>query len=197
MRDYQPLVAHPLGRHGPCTIAQPLTPHATLDSPARDVMTDLLRVPAASIQGAATLETANEHMIARGVRSLFVLTPDARVEGLITVTDVLGERAMRVAQVRGVRRTELLVRDVMTPLDAVVAFSMRDVAAAKVGHVVAALRQSGRHHALIAETTAEGWERIRGIFSAAEIGRQLGEPLQIPAVATTFAEVERALLGGE
>jgi hypothetical protein len=36
--------------------------------------------------------------------------------------------------------------------------------------------------------------RIRGIFSASQIARQLGVPLQISELASTFAEIEQALV---
>ena len=39
---------------------------------------------------------------------------------------------MRVSHARGVRRDELLVTDVMTPIDSIVAMRMEDVRAAKV-----------------------------------------------------------------
>lgn len=35
--------------------------------------------------------------------------------------------------------------------------------------------------------------RIRGIFSASQIARQLGIPLEIAEPARTFAEIEQAL----
>jgi len=171
---------------------QPVAARVTLDSPAVDVMTDLARVPAVSIHGGASLDEANRYMIARGVRALFVLEQDGRVAGLVTATDILGERAMRIARSRGASRGELVVSDVMTPASDVVAFALRDVAAAKVGHVIASMQQASRHHALVSEA-GEGGERIRGIFSVTEIARQLGEPVQIPDIATTFAEVEQVL----
>ncbi|HZQ63112.1 MAG TPA: CBS domain-containing protein [Casimicrobiaceae bacterium] len=193
MRRYQPLPQHPLASHGPCRLTQPVAARATLDSPALDVMTDLARVPAVSIHRGASLDAANGYMIARGVRSLFVLDDSGAVAGLITATDILGDRAMRIAQARGSARGELVVSDVMTPVSQVVAFSWRDVAAAKVGHIIASMQQASRHHALVAETLQDGAERVRGIFSVTEIARHLGEPVQIPEIATTFAEVERVL----
>lgn len=192
MRRYQPLPQHVLAARGPCRLVQPISARVTLDSSALEVMTDLARVPAVSIHGSASLEAANGYMIARGVRSLFVVEHDGRVVGLITAADILGERAMRIAQARGAARGELVVADVMTPATEAVAFSLRDVAGAKVGHIIASMQQASRHHALVSES-GEGGERIRGIFSASEIARQLGEPVQIPDIATTFAEVEQVL----
>lgn len=193
MRDYQPLSSISPARLGVCTLTQPAPNRVTLDSPAIEVMTDLAQVAAVTIDPSASLVAANDYMVARGVRSLFVASPDGRVHGLITTGDTLGERPVRVSHARGVRRHELLVADVMTPIDAVVAMNLDDVRAAKVGHIVASLKQAGRHHELVAEIRKPGEVYIRGIFSASQLARQLGMPLQITELARTFAEIEQAL----
>lgn len=193
MRDYQPLSSISPARLGVCMLTQPAPNRVTLDSPAIEVMTDLAQVAAITIDPSASLMAANDYMISRGVRSLFVGSPGGRVHGLITTSDTLGERPVRVSHARGVKRHELLVADVMTPIDAVVAMSLDDVRAAKVGHIVASLKQAGRHHELVAEIRKPGEVYIRGIFSASQIARQLGMPLQITELARTFAEIEQAL----
>lgn len=194
MRDYQPLNAFSPAHAGACTLTRPAPNPVTLDSPAVDVMTDLAQVAAVTIEPSASVLAANEYMIARAVRSLFVTSPDGHILGLVTTTDILGERPVRVSHERGVKRNELVVADVMTPIDAIVALRMEDVRAAKVGHIIASLKQAGRHHELVAETHAKGHMRIRGIFSASQIARQLGVPLQISELASTFAEIEQALV---
>ena len=193
LRQYTPLAAFSLAPYAASTLVRPAANSVTLDSPAIDVMTDLAQVAAVTIEGSAPLASANEYMAARGVRSLFVATPEGRVSGLITATDVLGERPVRVSHARGVGRNELQVADVMTPIDAVVAMKLDDVRAAKVGHIVASLKHAGRQHGLVAEIRSASEVSIRGIFSATQIARQLGVPLHIPELATTFSEVEQAL----
>ena len=193
MRDYQPLTSISLARTNACTLARPAPNPVTLDSPAIEVMTDLTKVAAVTIEPSAPILAANDYMIARAVRSLFVTGPDGNVVGLVTTTDILGERPVRVSHSHGIKRSEVLVSDVMTPLESIVAMRMEDVRAAKVGHVVASLKQAGRHHELVAETGAQGQAVIRGIFSASQIARQLGVPLQITELARTFAEIEVAL----
>jgi hypothetical protein len=193
MRDYQPLSSISLARLGVCTLTQPAPNRVTLDSPAIEVMTDLARVAAVTIDRSASLLAANDYMIARGVRSLFVASPEGQVYGLITTSDTLSERPVRVSHARGIKRHELQVADVMTPIDAIVAMNLDDVRAAKVGHIVASLKQAGRHHELVAEIKKPGEVYIRGIFSASQIARQLGMPLQITELARTFAEIEQAL----
>lgn len=193
MRDYQPLASTSLAASGACTLAQPLANAVTLDSPALEVMTDLSKVAAVTIEPSALVTVANEYMVVRAVRSLFVTAPDGRLVGLVTTTDILGERPLRAMHSRGVPRNELVVSDVMTPVDSLVAMRIEDVRAAKVGHIVASLKQAGRHHELVAERLAAGTTSIRGIFSASQIARQLGVPLQITELARTFAEIEEAL----
>ena len=193
MRDYQPLTSISLARSGECTLAHPAANPVTLDTPALEVMTDLTRVAAVTIEPSAPVGAANDYMIARAVRSLFVTGPDGRVVGLVTATDILGERPVRVSHSHGIKRSEVLVSDVMTPLASIVAMRMEDVRAAKVGHIVASLKQAGRHHEIVAEIGAPGQAVIRGIFSASQIARQLGVPLQITELARTFAEIEEAL----
>ncbi len=192
-RQYPPLPAISLAPYAACTLVRPAPNRVTLDSPAIEVMTDLTQVAAVTIEASASLVSANEYMIARGVRSLFVASPEGRVSGLITAADVLGERPVRVSHARGIRRNELLVADVMTPIDSVAAMKIEDVRAAKVGHIVASLMHAGRHHEFVAEIRAPNEVCIRGIFSATQIARQLGTPLSIPEVALTFAEVEQVL----
>ena len=119
-------------------------------------MTDLAKVAAVTIEPSALVTAANEYMVARAVRSLFVTAPDGHVLGLVTTTDILGERPVRVSHARGIKRNELLVSDVMTPIESIVAMRIEDVRAAKVGHIVASLKQAGRHHELVAEKCADG-----------------------------------------
>ena len=138
--------------------AQPQPARVTLESPAAEVMTDLARVSAATIRPQAPLEGANQFMISRGVRLLLVVDVRDTVVGVLTATDVLGEKALRVAVERGVRRDELTAGDLMTPAEAVEVIALADVEGARVGHVLETLRRAGRQHALVVEQAeaAEG-----------------------------------------
>lgn len=164
-----------------------------VDSPALDVMTDLRHVPAATIAAETPFGEASQSMILRGVRLLLVVDPQRHVVGVITATDLQGERPIRVAQGRGGKVGELTVANVMTPLEAMEAVSLSDVARAEVGHVIATLRRAGRQHALVLERGADGQDLIRGIFSAAQIARQLGVPMDGTEIARNFAEIGAAI----
>lgn len=194
MRDYRALSAQSLD--GAVTVSRPPAPKpVTLDSAAVDVMTDLNRVYAAVIEPHMPVDAARTYMIQRGVRLLFVLHPDKTLAGLVTANDILGEKPMRVVQDRGIRHDEILIADILTPLAQMEALRMDELAHAKVGHVLATLKESGRQHALAVEDTPQGW-RVCGIFSLSQIARQLGISVQTTEVAKSFAEIE-AILAAE
>jgi CBS domain containing-hemolysin-like protein len=177
---------------GFCSPEQPLAPKVGIDHPASAVMTDLTKLSAVIIRSTDTIDEALARMKQRGVRLLLVIDNERLVVGLITANDVLGEKPMRLVESNIVRHQDILVRDVMTPWQRLEAIAIKAVEAAKVGQVVATLRASGRQHALVADHDG----RIRGIFSATQIARQLGvDPQSInPAeIAQTFAEIESSL----
>lgn len=168
-------------------------PATALDSPAIQVMTDLTRVAAAVASPATTVDDANRYMMRRGVRMLLVLDEQDLLAGIVTATDILGEKPVTLARERGVRHSDILVADVMTPANRLDAFDLHTVQGACVGHVVASLQRSRRHHALVTQQDASGGVEVRGIFSLSQIARQLGTPLQLPEAADSFAEIEAAL----
>ena len=165
----------------------------TLDDPALQVLTDFQRVTAIITLPGDAVDEAHRRMIQRGVRLLLVVDQDRKVLGVITANDILGEKPMQVVSQRGIRREEVLVRDIMTPQDRLEVLRMSDLSVAKVGHVVATLRGSGRHHAIAVDVDRAGRQTVRGIFSATQIARQLGVAISTSEIARTFAEIEAML----
>ena len=190
MRVYSPLPHALLAANA--RVAQPSAPgRVSLDDPAFSVMTDLREVSAATTRPDETIDAAQAVMIRRGVRLLFVLARDGSVAGVITTTDLLSEKPVRFMQSRGVAHADILVEDIMTPASMLEALSLLDVAQMRVGHIVATLKESGRRHLLVSE---ENGRRVRGIFSASQVARQLGMEVQTFEVASSFAEIEAALV---
>lgn len=187
-REYSALTLTPLAA-GARVCDLPL-PRVTLDDAAFSVMTDLKQVPAATIAPEEPIEEARRAMMRRGVRLLFVLEASGSVQGVITATDLLGEKPMRFIQERGVARGDVRVADIMTPAAMLEAINIQDVASMRVGHVVATIRAVRRQHLMVSE---ENGRRIRGLFSATRIARQLGIELNTSEVASTFADIEAAL----
>ena len=194
LRDYSPLRFSLLqAGSGYAQPTQTVPERVTLDDPALQVMTDLRSVTAVIILSGDSVDEAHARMIQRGVRLLLVVDQNRQVVGVITASDILGEKPMQVTAQRGIRRQELLVRDVMTPQNRLEVLDANDVRTAKVGHVVATLRQSGRQHALVVESSGSARQIVRGLFSATQIARQLGVAIPTSEIALTFSEIEAQL----
>jgi CBS domain containing-hemolysin-like protein len=193
-REYSALPASgiysAIGFHQP---AQPDYPRVRAEDAAEQVMTDFTRVRAITVAPGMTMHYALQRMIQNRVRLLLVVDEHNRLLGLITTTDIQGEKPLRLLQARGARRDELLVADVMTPRERLETIDMDDVRNAKVGHVVATLRTVGRQHALVVDRDARGTERVRGLFSSTQIERQLGTVIDMVEVANSFAQIEEML----
>ena len=178
------------------TVRQPAieaAPRVRPSDPALSVMTDLRQVPAVLIDPDVDIEAAMRIMIRRNVRSLFVVNVDNEVLGLITATDLLGEKPMQHLR-PGDRHRDLRVQDLMTPQARLEVLAMSDVANSCVGDVVATLNEAGRQHAMVVEDGSGGRQVMRGVFSASQLEKQLGETVAVAARARTFAEIQVALL---
>jgi len=166
----------------------------TLGSPALAVMTDLGRVAAITTGPDLSIEAAYQRMIDAGVRLLLVVNGDQHVLGVITVGDILGEKSSKHQRQKGDVLGEMQVQDIMTRQVNLEVLNLRDVFRARVGDIVATLRFFNRQHALVVERDGESdAQRIRGIFSATQIGRQLGMKVVPGEMASIFAKLDTAL----
>jgi CBS domain-containing protein len=205
MNPHSPLATRRLP--SPTFLAQTQPPHGdpvTLESPALSVMTDLTKVKAATTSPATTLRQAEQLMIHQGVRMLFVVSEMPSLPGLITTTDLHGDRAMRITQQRNVRYDELLVADVMVGRESLDAIDLALINAATVRNVVATLKKQGRNHLIVVEGGSDEPlqrvrlvtpppARLRGVISRAQVERQLGTVIEMIEVAQSFADLEQML----
>ena len=163
-----------------------------LDNPALDVMTDFRRLTAFIATPGDTIKQAEKRMIRRKVHLLFVLDGEDRVAGLVTSTDIHGEKPMQVLQSRGIHRHEVLVADIMTPVERLEAVDFDDIAPARVGHVLETLKARGRQHALVIENV-NGQPMVRSLLFLSQLCKQLGVSVETAEVANTFIEIGQHL----
>ena len=173
---------------------QKLPDLVTMNDSAVKVMTDFTTVTAHTILPLDNIENARSKMINRGVRMLLVVDEQNHILGLITSSDLTSEKPMRIIQTQGIRHNDVLVKDIMTPREKLEVLCMDDVEKARVGDVVATLKACARQHALVAERLSDRSQILRGMFSASQIGRQLGTPVETVGVASTFAEIGAELI---
>jgi CBS-domain-containing membrane protein len=193
--EYTALTSYPL-KSGASFVrpSQVFQEKVTLDDPALSVMTDLKKISVITVRAMTALDDAHEKMKRYGVRTLLVLDASDRVQGLLTATDILGEKPMRFLKAMGGTHAYIMVRDIMTPQPQLEVLKMQDVVSSKVGQVLATLKAAGRQHAMVAAEDEHGNESICGIFSSKQIARQLGVEIHIAEVARSFADIEAALV---
>jgi CBS domain containing-hemolysin-like protein len=165
----------------------------TLDSPALAVMTDLTKIKAATIQPNVSLKEAEWHMVYLGVHMLFVVSEMPALEGLITSTDIRGERPVHHIRERGVQFDDLTVADVMTERSNLEAIDFDKVMKSTVSNVIATLKSCGRNHLLVTDTSPIGAVRARGVISRSQVARQIGEQIHLPGVVSDFVDLVRIL----
>ena len=164
-----------------------------LDEPASVVMTDLNEATPFAIEPTASIESANDKMIACGVRLLFVTEESGGLLGLITASDILGERPVQYVKEHGGARGDIIVQDIMTAKAQLDVIYLRDVAIASVGDIVETMKVFNRQHMLVVQHNENGLEIVCGIFSTTQINRQLGTNIEPSPRAATFADIERVV----
>lgn len=165
----------------------------TLDMPAQYVMTDLKMTPAITIDIHSNLSDANQKMLSQQVRMLLITEQANKIAGIITATDILGEKPVLFMHQNAVAHHDVAVEDLMTKTEDLDVIQMTHVQNACVGDIVETLKRQGRQHAIVTDTTVEGTSVIRGIFSSSQISKQLGAPIDMSSKAHSFAELEHAL----
>lgn len=195
IKEYAPLQSFPLKTGS--TFSRPvqvLPEFVKLSDPATNVMTDLNKVSLVSVRANTSMDGANAKMIRNGVRMLLVLDDNEQLAGLLTATDVLGEKPMRFLKNMGGTHADIMVRDIMSTQRELEVMKIEDVQHAKVGQIVVSLKKSNRQHALVVAEGADGRQTVCGLFSITQIARQLGAQVQSFELARTFAEIEAVIL---
>lgn len=167
---------------------QDMPENVSMNSPALDVMTDLKKVAAISIDPCASLHEASQRMTSINVHLLFVTNQFNHVLGIITSNDLSGGKVVKYMSEVGGKREEIMVRDLMTSQSKVEVLDMDEIKRCRVSDVVEAMRRMGRHHALVADRDFSDSQVIRGVFSSTQISKQLGESVVGSGVAKNVAD---------
>ncbi|MFV2056777.1 MAG: CBS domain-containing protein [Thiohalomonadales bacterium] len=166
-----------------------------LSDPAAYVMTDFKDAAPFCIQPAETIDAANAKMIACGVRLLFVTGSNGDLLGLVTSTDILGEKPVQFITKNGGKRDDILVQDIMSMKEKLDVLYLDSVETSKVGNIVQTMKEIKRQHMLVVERVDDGGqETLCGMFSTTQIGRQLNINIEHSGLAGSFAAIEKTLL---
>jgi CBS domain-containing protein len=170
----------------------------TREASALGLFTDLRQTPPITVAPTTQIDRALNRMIDTGVRFLFVTDTDGRLVGSISSYDIAGEKPIRFLQARGGHfgsnaRAEVLVRDIMHPVESWHVLDMSLARRATVGEIVDTFERTGQTHLVVVEMGhGEEPARLQGLFSATRIERALGAALDLSNTLHTFADIERA-----
>ncbi|MBZ9556963.1 MULTISPECIES: CBS domain-containing protein [unclassified Modicisalibacter] len=181
------------------TIRRPTTVASLdVDSPARALLTDFAYTGAFTIPASHSITQALEIMKQGGVRLLFVLNAAGQLTGVVNARELIGGRRVTLAMHRHqVERSEVTVEMVQTPRQELHALPLSRLEKITVGELVKALEAFGDQHLLITEKNEQGVQCVRGLISAADVGRALGITLDRPPEARNFATICKVILGHE
>lgn len=166
---------------------------ARLDDRAIPLLTDVRFSPLVVASDRDGLDQTLHVMLRAGVRMAFVSGAQGELVGMVTADTLMGERPVLRALAHNVHRQELSLADVMTPLTHWEVADMQAVRHARVGDIVATLREHGLRYLLVTEVV-DGRTSLRGVFSAKRLEAALGEPIDADLHAHSFAELESVLV---
>lgn len=168
-----------------------ITPIVRNVSPATMVLTDFSTVTPVTTTPQTPIDVALRKMKTVGVRLLFVVNDIDEIIGLITTTDIMGERPIKVTQQTRLPRATLTVASIMTPQSDIQVLDAARVESATVGDIVATMYALGRQHALVARNDPTcGTHQVIGMFSASHISKLLGhDVMQHTVPAGSLAEI--------
>lgn len=158
----------------------------SLDSPALDIFTDFKKTAPMVIEQSLDVVSAEDLMKKTHVRLKLVLDRGEFV-GTIAYEDLIGEKV--ISRANHMRRSDILVSEIMVPRSCLKAIEFNDVKKAKIRDIVETLKNEGKQHFLVVEGAVH---YIRGIFSSSDIARRLHVPINIDKVST-FVDIYKAL----
>lgn len=164
--------------------------HLNLESPACEVFTDFNQHIPLMLEQSTSVNDAIDLMKRTHVKLKLVIDSRESFRGVISLADLLSVRVMRAAQETGLSRDDLTVAQVMTRRENLHAINIDDMAASRIGDLLATMQTFGDQHVLVVDPRKGS---IRGMISATDIARSLHIPVSINARANSFSEVYQAI----
>ncbi len=106
--------------------------------------------------------------------TLMLVTRDSHITGILSSEDLLGEKPITLQQRSRIERENIMVKMLMTPLNEIILMDIEDVLHARVGNVIATLKNHHQPYAIVSSNqTPQEEKALHGIFSASQISKQL------------------------
>lgn len=147
----------------------------SLETSALEFFTDFEQATPLVIGSSTPAVDVKQLMLKAHAKLKIVLDHDGQFVGIISVDDLIDRHIVRMVS-KGLKRSEILVRDLMRPKGDLVALDFHEVGKVSIAVVIRALKENGQQHCLVLEQRTH---KIRGIFSASDISRKLNLAIDI------------------
>jgi len=159
-------------------------------SSALEIFTDFKKHIPLTIEGSVAADDVEVLMRKAHVKMKLVVDANNEFIGTISLDD-LDERHFMTRIAAGDARHDILVSDLMTPKERIMALCLDDLEHASIGDVIKSLQKQGQQHCLVVDRSGR---QIRGLISASDVARRLHIPIRIERVPTfvdIFSSVRR------
>lgn len=147
-----------------------------LDDPASSVMINFANNPPLTFDKTAPMMMSRRAMEAKNIPFIFALDAEQQVAGFLSLKHILSEGPIKMIEENRVMRSQVLIRQVMTPLSALPVIEFAKLALAKVGHILKTLEHAHSECVLVVDHPAQQDEKsLRGIFLLSNLNKLLGK----------------------
>ena len=160
-------------------------PLIDLSSPALKMVNNFTQKTPIRAEHGTTITDALKQVGAQ--QSDFVLVTDEhqKLIGLVSSADLQSSKITIIAERLNMQRSEVSLRDIMTPVSRLTGVSMQSLSYACIGDALQTMEHQGTMFLLV--TTASN--EICGLISARQIAKTLHIPVHISPIAHSFSEV--------
>ena len=160
-------------------------PLIDLSSPALKMVNNFTQKTPIRAEHGTTITDALKQVSAQ--QSGFVLVTDEhqKLIGLVSSADLQSSKITIIAERLNMQRSEVSLRDIMTPVSRLTGVSMQSLSYACIGDALQTMEHQGTMFLLV--TTASN--EICGLISARQIAKTLHIPVHISPIAHSFSEV--------
>ncbi len=147
----------------------------SMSSPAALFFSDFEKTEPLIVDASTNADLASLLMLKARAKLTLVVDSDCKFLGVISPDEVSDQR-INAELSKTVRRESITVADLMVPKAKIKGFEVDEVEHADIASVIHHLKENGQQHCLVVDNKKN---EIRGIFSASDIAKKLGVPINV------------------
>jgi len=147
----------------------------SISSPATTFFTDFKLTQPLVVESTISADMARLLMLKSHVKLKLVVDANNKFLGVVSLEDV-NDQNVTAMQSKKIKRESITVEDVMVPKSKISGFNYSEIEKADIETVIHHLKDNGQQHCLVLDDNSN---KIRGIFSASDISRKLGLPINV------------------